>query len=303
MPQQLDSTVSTASPGTSRSVFSTAPIAPKALLVAMAVQDRLLGDRRERQIEPPGLRLARQELLEQEGMRREALRRRPGQQRGELVAEGRAGSSARGRRPARRARRTARSAASTRSASAAPRRRARPTGTCGRSRAAAPPFGGRRHVHAVAAGAEHGERRVEVLALEIAIERVGEEHDLAPVRRADRGCRLAKRSDRQRGRARRALKPASASDSRGGARQAVAQVHQPGHARRGRRVARQPADEPLAQAVAAPFSARAASTSIFILRHVDAGRAFAPAALAGDAELQRLHHLVGGERVGAELAR
>ncbi len=37
-------------------------------------------------------------------------------------------------------------------------------------------------------------------------------------------------------------------------------------------------------------------------RHVDAGRAFAPAGLAGDAELQRLRHLVGGERVGAELA-
>ena len=37
-------------------------------------------------------------------------------------------------------------------------------------------------------------------------------------------------------------------------------------------------------------------------RHVDAGRAFAPAGLAGDAELQRLRHLVGGERVRPELA-
>ena len=36
-------------------------------------------------------------------------------------------------------------------------------------------------------------------------------------------------------------------------------------------------------------------------RHVDAGRAFAPAALARDAELHRLGHLVGGERVRPEL--
>src|SRR5262249_57872412 len=36
-------------------------------------------------------------------------------------------------------------------------------------------------------------------------------------------------------------------------------------------------------------------------RHVDAGRAFAPAGLAGDAELHGLRHLVGGERVTAEL--
>ena len=38
-------------------------------------------------------------------------------------------------------------------------------------------------------------------------------------------------------------------------------------------------------------------------RHVDAGGAFAPAGLAGDAELERLRHLVRGQRVGAELAR
>jgi len=37
-------------------------------------------------------------------------------------------------------------------------------------------------------------------------------------------------------------------------------------------------------------------------RHVDAGRAFAPAGLTGDAQLERLGHLVGGERVGPELA-
>ena len=38
------------------------------------------------------------------------------------------------------------------------------------------------------------------------------------------------------------------------------------------------------------------------LGHVDAGRAFAPAALAGDAQLHRLHHHVRGECVRPELA-
>ena len=38
-------------------------------------------------------------------------------------------------------------------------------------------------------------------------------------------------------------------------------------------------------------------------RHVDADRAFALAALARDAELHRLAHRIGRERVGAELAR
>src|SRR5258705_11951755 len=36
--------------------------------------------------------------------------------------------------------------------------------------------------------------------------------------------------------------------------------------------------------------------------HVDAGRAFGAAALARDAELHRLGHLVGGERIRPELA-
>ena len=49
------------------------------------------------------------------------------------------------------------------------------------------------------------------------------------------------------------------------------------------------------------FAARAAQHLDLHPRHVDAGRAFAPACLAGDAELHRLRHLVGGERVGTEL--
>ena len=62
------------------------------------------------------------------------------------------------------------------------RRPGRPTETCGRSRAAARRAVGRlRQMHAVAGGLEHRERGVEILALEIAVEGVGEQHDLAAV--------------------------------------------------------------------------------------------------------------------------
>ena len=40
------------------------------------------------------------------------------------------------------------------------------------------PVGGLRDMHRVAAGSEHADRRVEILALEVAVESVGEEHDL-----------------------------------------------------------------------------------------------------------------------------
>ena len=39
------------------------------------------------------------------------------------------------------------------------------------------------------------------------------------------------------------------------------------------------------------------------LGHVDTGRAFMAAGLAGDAELHRLHHRVGGQRVRSKLPR
>ena len=106
---------------------------------------------------------------------------------------------------------------------------------------------------------------------------------------------------RQRGRLRRALKPACFSDHRAQARLVVAQVGEPRPFRRQRRIARQIADQPVVQREAAFRRARRLHLDLHP-RHVDAGRAFAPAGLAGDAELQRLRHLVGGERVGPELA-
>src|SRR5262249_44355771 len=64
---------------------------------------------------------------------------------------------------------------------------------------------------------------------------------------------------------------------------------------------REVADQPVVQRW--PVFRRARGLHLDLhARHIDAGRALAPAGLAGDAELERLLHLVGGERVGAELA-
>ena len=58
------------------------------------------------------------------------------------------------------------------------------------------PSAGCGEMHAVAGGGQHGERSLEVLRLEIAVEGVGEEHDLAvAVRRcAERASRSAARN-------------------------------------------------------------------------------------------------------------
>ena len=80
----------------------------------------------------------------------------------------------------------------------------------------------------------------------------------------------------------------------------IAQIHESMQARRQPRVARQIGDEALARAE--PTFPRARRENLDLhARHVDAGRAFAAARLAGNAELQRLGHLVGRQRIGAEL--
>src|SRR5262249_35364812 len=85
------------------------------------------------------------------------------------------------------------------------------------------------------------------------------------------------------------------------ARFVVAQVGEPRPLGRERRVARQVADEPVAQREPALGNARRLHLDLHA-RHVDAGRALAPAGFAGDAEPQCLRHLRRGQRVGAELA-
>ena len=84
-------------------------------------------------------------------------------------------------------------------------------------------------------------------------------------------------------------------------RTVVAPVGERGEAGRQVRIARQIADQPVAQRKAVFLRARGQHLDLH-LGHVDAGRAFMAAGLAGDAEFQRLHHLVGGQRVRPELA-
>ena len=68
-----------------------------------------------------------------------------------------------------------------------------------------------------------------------------------------------------------------------------------------RRVARQFGDQRIARADAVPLGARRQHLDLH-LRHVDAGRAFAPAGLARHAQRHCVAQRIGRHRVGAELA-
>src|SRR6185295_5766801 len=82
----------------------------------------------------------------------------------------------------------------------------------------------------------------------------------------------------------------------------VAQVGEIGPARGIRRIAREIPDQPVAQREPVLGDARGLHLDLHA-RHVDAGGTLAPAGLAGDTQLERLRHLVRGQRVGSELAR
>ena len=185
---------------------------PERLLMAMAVHERARHHRLERQLQLQLELVARQEFLEGQGMRGEPPRALALDQGRDLVAE---------------AEDAARLEPDHRHAAAdegldrrddplglLPRLvdEARPRGTCARSTTGATSARRPRDMHVVAGGAEHGERGVEILALEQAIEGVGEQHDfaqrLAGGLAAARICAGRNTSDRQRGRVRRALNPA-----------------------------------------------------------------------------------------------
>ena len=86
----------------------------------------------------------------------------------------------------------------------------------------------------------------------------------------------------------------------GHCRQAVARMHQPAKTAGIGRIARQVRNQPRLQVQ--PMAASGLMQDLDLhARHVDAGRAFALAGLAGDAEIERVTHFVGGERVLAEL--
>ena len=170
----------------------------------------------------------------------------------------------------------------------------------GRAVAVAGPRGG----DAVAGGAQHAQGGAGVLGLEPGGEGVGEEDDLGLAvgrafgRRPRRGRRGRGASA---GSGRCALKPSRRSLARCQAGDAVAQVGEEGQARGPGRVARQVGDQAVAGREAVALAVAVEELDLHP-RHVDAGRAFAAAALAGDAELHGLAHGVGGQRVGAELA-
>ena len=157
------------------------------------------------------------------------------------------------------------------------------------------------HVDAVSGLDQHAQRGVEIFALIGAIESVGEQHDFAAIGRADRldvGLEHIAPPFRQS-----ALRadPCELLEQSSQQRAAVAKIGERREARRQRRIARQIADQPVAQRK--PVLGRPRRQHLDLhLGHVDAGRAFVAAGLAGHAEFQRVHHLVGGQRVRPELA-
>ena len=109
-----------------------------------------------------------------------ARRRRALDQRRDFIAEARTGNSARGRSPARRAPRTARAPQACARPPCAPHRPG-PTARKVRPQHKRPrrSVARRRDAHAIAAGAQHFDCGAEILRLEIAVEGVGEQDDLA----------------------------------------------------------------------------------------------------------------------------
>ena len=160
---------------------------------------------------------------------------------------------------------------------------------------------GLRQMHAIAALDQHAQRGVEIFALIGAVEGVGEQHDFAAVGRAERfgGGREHVAPPVGQG----ALRADAGKffEQLSQQRTVVAQIGERREARRQRRIARQIADQPVAQRQPVLGGPRGQHLDLH-LGHVDAGRAFVAAGLAGDAEFQRLHHLVGRQRIGSELA-
>ena len=81
----------------------------------------------------------------------------------------------------------------------------------------------------------------------------------------------------------------------------VAKVGERGEAREQRRVVWEKADQTIAQGEAVFGAARGQNFNLH-LGHVDAGRTFVPAGLAGHAEFHRVHHGIGRESIRSELA-
>ena len=155
--------------------------------------------------------------------------------------------------------------------------------------------------HAIAAGDQHTERRVQDMRLEIAIEGVGKEHDF---RAAGRAMRLGPRRENPIPPARQgppAAQPGQGLQRARQSRDLIAQIEDGWDLRRVGCVARQERNQAIAQAIATAGQSRGLDFE-FHARHVDAGRAFAATGFAGHTQLHRCGHRVRRECVRAELA-
>ena len=258
------------------------------------------GDRSERQGEAAGLGLAHQKLLEQQRMRADAFGGVVRSQRQQFVAQRQQATRLQpdDRHAARGERRVGRDQpvefgagvidqASREKGSAAAQR---PAVICG-------PW----NVDAVSGLDQHAQRGVEIFALIGAVEGVGEQHDFAAIGRADRfGVRPEYIAPPLRQRALRA-DAGEFLEQPSQQRAFVAKIGERGEARGQRRIARQIADQPVAQRK--PVFGRPRRQHLDLHPgHVDASGAFVAAGLAGHAEFQRVHHLVGRQRIRPQLA-
>ncbi len=151
-------------------------------------------------------------------------------------------------------------------------------------------------MHAVAGPVEHGESGVCVFRLEVVVERVDEEHDLA-------GFPVAARSaQRVEERAAPLRQGALGREAESALAHPLDRVRRPREARGQRTVARKVGDQLVLQRIAVA-GVIVMQELDFHLRHVHAGGALAPAALARHAQVERLEHFVGREGLGPQLPR
>ena len=254
------------------------------------------------QREPPGIRLAREELLEKERVRAEFHRFVAREHRAELVAQR---QQARGFEPddryAARGVRRQRIEQPARLVARLVHHTDRKEGAAAAERPAR--VRRTRDVNAITRGLEHAQRGDRVLRLEVVVERVGEQDDVAVLRRTyliASGGRLQERAGLPLRQAALRREADQLLAERREDRYAVAQVDERRQTRGDRRIAREEGDEPVLQSPAVAAVVVMEKLDLHP-RHVDAGRAFALAALAADAEIERLVERVGGESIRSKL--
>ena len=135
----------------------------------------------------------------------------------------------------------------------------------------------------ISARDQHAQRGVEIFALIGAVESIGEQHDLAPLRRADRpGLNREHVAPPFRQRTLR-VDTGDFLEQTSQQRAVVAPIGERREARRQRCIARQKADQPIPQRKSVFRHPRGQNFDLHF-GHVDAGGAFVAAGLAGHAE-------------------